>query len=63
MRMDCRREWTENRDRLVSAIKELGFPEELGVQVVRQLGGPKAMDRMIGLPVCSKTTQGGAGSR
>ena len=48
MMMDGRREWAEYRDRLVSAVKELGFPEELGVQIARQLGSPKAMDRMIG---------------
>lgn len=42
------KEWNISRDRLVSAIKKLGFPEELGDQVARQLGSPKAMERMLG---------------
>ncbi len=41
------REWIMNRDRLVRAIKELGFPEELGEQIAKQLGSPKAMERML----------------
>ena len=46
--MNQRNEWTEKRNQLVSIVIDLGFPEELGVQVVRQLGSPKAMERMIG---------------
>jgi hypothetical protein len=40
-------EWSRKRDELVSAIMKLGFPVELGDQVARQLGSPKAMDRML----------------
>ena len=40
-------EWSKKRDELVSAIKALGFPVELGEQIARQLGSPKAMDRML----------------
>ena len=40
-------EWTRKRDELVSAIKQLGFPKELGSQIAKQLGSPKAMDRML----------------
>ncbi len=40
-------EWSRKRDELVSAIRGLGFPEELGEQIARQLGSPKAMDRML----------------
>ena len=41
-------EWVRKKDELVNAIKALGFPEELGEQVAKQLGSPKAMDRMMG---------------
>ena len=40
-------EWSGKRDELVSAIKQLGFPKELGEQIAKQLGSPKAMDRML----------------
>ena len=40
-------EWSGKRDGLVSAIKQLGFPKELGEQIAKQLGSPKAMDRML----------------
>ena len=42
------RYWSHKRDELVSAIKKLGFPSELGEQIAKQLGSPKAMDRMLG---------------
>ena len=45
--MDSRMEWTRIRDQLVSAVRDLGFPEELGEQIAKQLGSPKAMDRMM----------------
>ncbi len=41
-------EWARTRDELVSAIKYLGFPEDLGMMVAKQLGSPKAMRRMMG---------------
>ena len=40
-------EWSGKRNELVSAITRLGFPRELGVQIAKQLGSPKAMDRML----------------
>lgn len=40
-------EWSRKRDELVSAIRQLGFPKELGEQIAKQLGSPKAMDRML----------------
>ncbi len=40
-------EWSRKRDELVSAIRGLGFPKELGEQIAKQLGSPKAMDRML----------------
>ena len=40
-------EWARKRDELVSAVEQLGFPGSLGEQVAKQLGSPKAMDRML----------------
>ena len=40
-------EWADVKNRLVKKIKELGFPPELGEQIAKQLGSPKAMERMI----------------
>ena len=36
------------RDELVDAVKQLGFPEELGTEIAKNLGSPQAMRRMIG---------------
>ena len=46
--MNNRREWSICRDELVSAIVSLGFPGEFGDQIAKQLGSPKAMQRMTG---------------
>ena len=40
------KEWALARDELVHSIVELGFPEELGNEIARNLGSPKAMRRM-----------------
>lgn len=45
---DNKREWIKSKNDLVSAIKNLGFPEELGDEIAKQLGSPKAIQRMIG---------------
>ncbi len=39
-------DWTAARDRLIAAVTSLGFPPEFGVVMARQLGSPKAIDRM-----------------
>ena len=44
---DERSEWTRTYETLIRAMKKLGFTEELGDQIARQLGSPKAMERMI----------------
>ncbi len=44
--MNGREEWIRARDNLAAMICELGFPEELGHQIAKQLGSPKAMNRM-----------------
>ena len=41
------KEWNQTKDRLVDAIKALGFRAELGELVAKNLGSPKAMERMI----------------
>ena len=46
--MDYRKQWARNCDELVQVIRSLGFPDELGVQIAKMLGSPKAMQRMIG---------------
>ena len=43
---DKKRRWLFSRDRLMTAIRLLGFPDELGEACVKNLGSPKAMDRM-----------------
>ncbi|MCR5144951.1 MAG: hypothetical protein K6B67_06560 [Lachnospiraceae bacterium] len=45
--MDNQREWARKAAELVDAIVALGFPEELGVEIAKQLGSPKAMQRML----------------
>ena len=46
--MDNRVEWAKTKNELVRAVVDLGFPEELGEQIAKQLGSPKAMNRMLG---------------
>ena len=38
--------WMRSRGELINAVTSLGFPEELGNAIVKNLGSPKAMDRM-----------------
>ena len=42
------REWTITKNDLVYEIERLGFPTDLGEQVAKMLGSPKAMQRMMG---------------
>ena len=42
-----RSEWVEAKERLVSTVMSIGFPAELGEQIARELGSPKAMGRMV----------------
>ena len=44
--MDNKTEWRRSRDRLVRTLTSLGFPGELGNAIVKNLGSPRAMDRM-----------------
>lgn len=39
-------DWVRAKDKLVRAIKGLGFREDPGEAVARNLGSPKAMERM-----------------
>ena len=38
--------WTRSRDRLAEALGGLGYPGELADLMAKQLGSPKAIDRM-----------------
>ena len=38
--------WAQARDRLVAAVTGLGFSAELAELMARELGSPKAIDRM-----------------
>ena len=44
--MNNQSEWARKRDELVSVIEQLGFPGELGDQIARQLGSPRAIERL-----------------
>ena len=39
--------WAQARDRLAAAVTGIGFPAELAELMARQLGSPKAIDRMV----------------
>ena len=39
--------WTQARDRLVAAVTGIGFSAELAELMAKQLGSPKAIDRMV----------------
>lgn len=39
-------EWSRARDDLIASLTYLGFPEELGEEIAKNLGSPKAMHRM-----------------
>ena len=39
--------WAQSRDRLVDAVTALGFSAEMADLMAKQLGSPKAIDRMI----------------
>ena len=38
--------WSKSRNELVYTVTGLGFPAELGEAMAKQLGSPKAIDRM-----------------
>lgn len=39
-------EWSRARNEMVNALRKLGFPAELGDELAKNLGSPKAMERM-----------------
>ena len=43
---EAQRIWADARNRLASAVTSVGFPDELADLLARQLGSPKAIDRM-----------------
>ena len=44
---ESQKEWVRAKDHLVAVMAQLGFPEELGEQIAKMLGSPKAMQRML----------------
>jgi hypothetical protein len=40
-------EWSAAKERLVQTVVQQGFREDLGEAIARNLGSPKAMERMI----------------
>ena len=40
-------EWIQKKNELVEAVVRLGFVPELGEAIAKNLGSPKAMERMI----------------
>ena len=40
-------EWSAAKERLVQTVVQLGFREDLGEAIARNLGSPKAMEGMI----------------
>ena len=40
------RAWAWSRNRLASAVSALGYPEEFADLLAKQLGSPKAIDRL-----------------
>ena len=43
---DHRLEWCSARDELLREIRRLGYPQELGMEIAKYLGSPKAISRM-----------------
>ena len=41
------RDWAMAKEELIRSMRDLGFPDELGDAIAKQLGSPKAMQRMI----------------
>ena len=39
--------WSRTKDELVQTVVSLGFSSELGEAIAKNLGSPKAMERMI----------------
>lgn len=44
--MDHRKQWVQSKNYLISALTSLGYSSEFGELIARQLGSPKAIDRM-----------------
>ena len=42
----AQRLWAQSRNRLVTAVVSLGYPEEFADLLAKQLGSPKAIDRL-----------------
>ncbi len=52
---DTQKQWAQERNDLVRTMKELGYPEELGIEIAKTLGSPKAISRMTSYLRCVKS--------
>ncbi len=46
--MNDRYLWNKTYENLINVVKKLGYPEELGKEIAKNLGSEKAMGKMIG---------------
>ena len=44
---EYRKKWVRVRQRLTASLQSLGYPDVLGDEIAKNLGSPKAMERMI----------------
>lgn len=42
-----RMEWQRTKDKLIVSLRKLGYPDALGDEIAKNLGSPKAIERMI----------------
>ena len=42
-----RMQWQRTKDELIASLQKLGYPAALGDEIAKNLGSPKAMERMI----------------
>ena len=40
-------EWQRTKEKLIASLRKLGYPDALGEEIAKNLGSPKAMERMI----------------
>ena len=42
-----RMQWQRTKEELIASLQKLGYPAALGDEIAKNLGSPKAMERMI----------------
>ena len=46
--------WIRTKEKLLESLRTLGYPDALGDEIAKNLGSPKAMERMISYLDCVK---------